>query len=312
MYSRLASRNRSHEGGLLVVGLDDPDPRDVLLNQGCQHRELFLDLFESLVDFAPEELDAVGDQQEGAQGQKSQAGVGSNQYGDGQQDHEQGVDRVHDARPQHHSNGAQVVGGPRHHVARGMPLVERGCQPLQVPEEVVAQVEFDPAGDADEDPPHQVSEEALGTAQGQQQSSVAEQEAGVGSLGEIIDRPSQDLGRDDHRHVGHEDHRDTGGDAGAVLPQVGDQGGQGPRSTGSGWVSPHFSPGRYDVKKKNLLLNICANIPKVPLRQTVLGARSLVFSPSARTCSLKRSHHYALGREHALRAKILRDRHAPW
>ena len=47
-------------------------------------------------------------------------------------------------------------------------------------------------------------------------------------------------------------------------------------------------------------------------RQTALGARSLVFSPSPRTCSLKRSHHYALGREHALRAKILRDRHTPW
>ena len=45
--------------------------------------------------------------------------------------------------------------------------------------------------------------------------------------------------------------------------------------------------------------------------QTALGAPSLVFSPSARTCSLKRSPCYAFGHEHALKAKILRDHHAP-
>ena len=65
------------------------------------------------------------------------------------------------------------------------------------------------------------------------------------------------------------------------------------------------------MMKKDLFLNIYANFSRVGPGQTALGARSLVFSPSARTCSLKCSHHYAFGREHALRAKILRDRHAP-
>ena len=66
------------------------------------------------------------------------------------------------------------------------------------------------------------------------------------------------------------------------------------------------------IMKNDLFLSIYANCPKDSPGQTGLGARSLVFSPSARTCSLKRSHHYAFSREHALRAKILRDRHAPW
>ncbi len=66
------------------------------------------------------------------------------------------------------------------------------------------------------------------------------------------------------------------------------------------------------MMKKNLFFTTYRPIAKVSREQTSLGAPSLVFSPSARTCSLKRSHHYALGREHALRAKILRDRHAPW
>ena len=34
--------------------------------------------------------------------------------------------------------------------------------------------------------------------------------------------------------------------------------------------------------------------------------------PRARTCSLNRSPRYAFGREHAHRAKILRDHHGPW
>ena len=66
------------------------------------------------------------------------------------------------------------------------------------------------------------------------------------------------------------------------------------------------------MMKNNLFLSICADLAKVSPGQTALGARSLVCSTSARTCSLERSHHYALGHEHALRAKILRDRHAPW
>ena len=66
------------------------------------------------------------------------------------------------------------------------------------------------------------------------------------------------------------------------------------------------------MMKNNLFLGIRVDLAKVSPAQTALGARALVFSPSARTCSLERSHHYALGHEHALRAKILRDRHAPW
>ncbi len=66
------------------------------------------------------------------------------------------------------------------------------------------------------------------------------------------------------------------------------------------------------MMKNNMFLSIYVESSKVSRGQTALGARSLVFSPSARTCSLKRSHHYVLGHEHALRAKILRDRHAPF
>ena len=66
------------------------------------------------------------------------------------------------------------------------------------------------------------------------------------------------------------------------------------------------------MMEKSLFFTTYRPIAKVSRGQPALGAPSLVFSPSARTCPLKRSHHYALGREHALRAKILRDHRAPW
>ena len=66
------------------------------------------------------------------------------------------------------------------------------------------------------------------------------------------------------------------------------------------------------MMRKVSSLSVYANLSKSPGNRLALGAPSLVFSPSARTCSLKRSHHYALGHEHALKAKILRDHRAPW
>ena len=57
------------------------------------------------------------------------------------------------------------------------------------------------------------------------------------------------------------------------------------------------------------IYEIFFEVSQVP---AALDAPSLVFSPSACTCSLKRSPGYACGREHPLRAKILRDHRAPW
>ena len=64
------------------------------------------------------------------------------------------------------------------------------------------------------------------------------------------------------------------------------------------------------MPKKDLFFSIYPAIAKVSRGQTALGAPSLDFSPSARTCSLKRSHHYDFGCEHALRVKVLRDHRA--
>ena len=64
--------------------------------------------------------------------------------------------------------------------------------------------------------------------------------------------------------------------------------------------------------EKSLLLSVYEIFPRF-FRGTLRWALARwSFRPQHAHASLRRSHHYALGREHALRAKILRDRHAPW
>ena len=61
-----------------------------------------------------------------------------------------------------HAHGVQVVGHAGHDVAGAGALVEAVREPLEMREQVVAQVEFDFARDADEDPAGQVLEDTFG------------------------------------------------------------------------------------------------------------------------------------------------------
>ena len=85
------------------------------------------------------------------------------------------------------------------------------------------------------------------------------------------------------------------------------------RVSTTAWVLPRRSHQVAERMMKMIMSSgICRFLVAVSRAQTALGAPSLVFSPSARTCFLNRSPCYAFGREHALKAKILRDHRAPF
>ena len=83
-----------------------------------------------------------------------------------------GVRGVHDARADQHAHGVQVVGGARHDVAGAGALIEAVREPLQVREEIVAQIELDFARDADQDPARQILEDGLDGRDSQQQQRI--------------------------------------------------------------------------------------------------------------------------------------------
>ena len=71
------------------------------------------------------------------------------------------VGGVHDSRPQQHSNVAEIVRRPRHQVAGSIRLVKRSRQGFKMLKQVVAQLVFDIAGNADNEPPHRKAENAF-------------------------------------------------------------------------------------------------------------------------------------------------------
>ena len=62
------------------------------------------------------------------------------------------VRRIHDGGAQQHAHGIEIIGRPRHYVAGAHALVVRVRKAFKMVEEVVAQVELNVAGNADDDP----------------------------------------------------------------------------------------------------------------------------------------------------------------
>ncbi len=83
-----------------------------------------------------------------------------------------GIGGVHDARADQHAHRVQIVGGARHDVAGAGALIEAVGEPLQMREQIVAQIEFDLARDADQDPARQVLKDGLDAGDRQQQQRI--------------------------------------------------------------------------------------------------------------------------------------------
>ena len=121
------------------------------------------------------------------------------QGADGEQDR---IGAVHDGRAEQHAHGVEVVGEAGHDVAGAIALIEAGILLFQVAEQVVAKVELDFAGDADENPSLRVEEHAFDQADCDQ-SADQEQQLAVGDAHtQPVDGFLEDLGEEDIDAVG--------------------------------------------------------------------------------------------------------------
>ncbi len=85
----------------------------------------------------------------------------------------------------------------RHDVAGASLLVILGGLLFKLAEEVVAEVELDVAGDADEDPARVKEEDALGHGDADEQAGVEENLPAGDALVEVVDGDSDDTGKKD-------------------------------------------------------------------------------------------------------------------
>ena len=91
---------------------------------------------------------------------------------DGQHHCGDGRGRVHDARAEHHADGVQIVGGPRHQVAGAVADVKFGFESHEPGQQIVAQVVLDFARDSDQNPSRPEREKSFHKHQPNQQRAI--------------------------------------------------------------------------------------------------------------------------------------------
>ncbi len=125
---------------LLPVRPHHADTGQRFLRHGADVGELRLDPLEPRVDGRAEVPHGDRHERQRNQRDQRQPRIDRQHQRDGRDEEDDGVRRVHDGRPDHHAHGVQIVGRPRHQVARAVRLEVRQRKPLQRREEVVPQV----------------------------------------------------------------------------------------------------------------------------------------------------------------------------
>src|SRR5262249_12705964 len=135
---------------LLRIGADHAHTGETLLHAAADVGKHGLYALEAVVDLAAEKDDGETHQGRGKNGQKCEAPIGRPHHHDGQDEGEAGLGPIHDAGTEHHADGVEVVGGAGHDVAGAMTGVEITGEIHQMRKQIVAQVELDVAGNADQ------------------------------------------------------------------------------------------------------------------------------------------------------------------
>ncbi len=108
-----------------------------------------------------EKPDGDGDDRRGKQNPEREGRRERNHHQNCQNHGDDRGGAVHDAGTEDHADGVEVVGGAGHQFAGTITHVEFGLEDQEALQEIVANVEFDVAGDADERPARGEGEKAL-------------------------------------------------------------------------------------------------------------------------------------------------------
>ena len=168
-------------------------------------------------------LDRKGHECQRNIGQQSQFPVQPQQNGRADDDQDNGVHGVHDARAEHRSHRIEIVGRPGHDVSRASGLQKRKGHLLNMGQKIIAQVVFDFAAYADQNPPHPEAEKSLHDGNCQDNDRVKNQFLAIQDLLEAIHDIFQYPGR---KHAGddcQDDHQGSQRYLETISGQVGNQ-----------------------------------------------------------------------------------------
>src|ERR1019366_4225540 len=208
---------------LLHISANQPRSGKDFLRFGRDVGEHGLDALEALVNLAAKVLhhDAYyGQWQEGEQGKPGADAQHEHQRARGEH---HGIGGVHYAGPGQHAHRIQIVGRPRHDVDGARALIKAVRQPLQMGEQVVAQIEFNFARDPDQDPAGEELENGFGPGDRQQQGRVRQQFVACDAQVKVVNGAADDQREENPDPVVAHDEQSADPEGQLVLAEIGEQ-----------------------------------------------------------------------------------------
>src|SRR5450759_1731209 len=210
-------------GLLLHISANQPRAGKVLLRLGRNVGEHGLDALETLVNLAAEVLYHDADHGQWQKGEQGKPGADAQHEHQSARGEHHGVGAAHDAGPCQHAHRVEVVGGPGHDVAGAGALIKAVRQPLQMGEQVVAQIEFNFARDPDQDPAGKELENGFGSGDRQQQGRVGEQFVAGDPEVKVVNGAADDQREENPDAVVAHDEQSADPEGQLVLAQIGEQ-----------------------------------------------------------------------------------------
>ena len=139
-------------GFLLGVSANDADTGEIFLNFGGERRERSLDFFVEFVDHFAEMLDDNSDKRHRKKNPQRELARKLGHHRDGEGHADNGLAAVHDAGTEDHAHGVEVVSGAGHEFAGAVAHIKLGFEQKKAIQQAAADVEFDVARNADENP----------------------------------------------------------------------------------------------------------------------------------------------------------------
>ena len=199
----------------LGEGTDQAGAGEVFLGLGRNVRKHGLDAFESAVNALPEGLYQHRSEGQRADRAKRELGAQVDHERQGKDGEEEAVRAVHDCRAQQLTHGIQVVGCPGHNVTRAVGVIIAGGLAFEVGEHVVAQVELNLTGSANQHLAGDV-EKDCGTRSYQHQAHAVVDDLGGGdAMLHIVQRMTDDGRNQDAENIVKNDRYASPGE---VLP----------------------------------------------------------------------------------------------
>ena len=208
----------------LYIGPNHTRAREIFLSSGRDVGKHGLNTLETLVNPAPKVLNDDAGNGQRQEGKECQLGADPEHVEQRKCREDDGVGRIHDRRTQEVTNRAEIIRRLGHDVARAIALVEAIRKPLQMREQIVAQIELDVTGNANHDPASQELKDALGNEDGDNQRSVKEEfVAGDAGVNKVVGRAAENEWIANRDAVSQQDAKPAQYKTAPVALQIGDE-----------------------------------------------------------------------------------------